>query len=165
MEDCTFWELCNKWREGASDNILADIYSGKIWKEYQIYKGKNFLADPFNLAFMLNVDWFRPFEHTSHSVGVIYLTIMNLPRQLRYKFPYTLIVAGPHEPSGTINTFVGPLVRELLELWQGCWLGNGQFRKYVRAALLCISCDLPAARKVCVIVGHSTLINEQNISC
>lgn len=160
MEDTKFWNLCNKWR-GSSNTDLSDIYSGKVWKDFQVYEGKHYLADPYNLAFMLNVDWFRPFEHLSHSVGVIYLTILNIPRSLRNKFPYVLIVGvipGPHEPSGIINTFLGPLVSELLELWQGCWLSNNECRRFVRAALLCVSCDLPAARKVCGIVGHSALM-------
>ena len=163
MEDKNFWDYCNEWQTNLNDVVdsLSDIYHGKVWKDFQVYKGKNFLADRHNLAFMLNVDWFRPFEHTSHSVGVLYLTIMNLPRRLRYKFPYVLVVGvipGPQEPSGTINTFMGPMVSELLELWQGCWLGSDLSRRYVRAALLCVSCDIPAARKVCGIVGHSALM-------
>ena len=159
IEDPKFWTSCNKWRD-TSYTDLSDVYSGKVWNEFQVYKGRKFLADPHNLAFMLNVDWFRPFEHTTHSVGVIYITIMNLPRNLRNKFPYVLIVGvipGPHEPSGILNTFLGPLVNELLELWEGCWLGNGECRRYIRAALLCVSCDLPAARKVGGVVGHSAL--------
>ena len=160
MEDPEFWTLCNNWR-GVTSSDLSDVYSGRVWREFQVYGGRRFLADTYNLALTLNVDWFRPFKHTSHSVGVIYLTIMNMPRSHRNKFPYVLIVGvipGPHEPSGIINTFLGPMVSEFLELWQGCWLANGEHRKYVRAALLCVSCDLPAARKVCGIVGHSALM-------
>lgn len=81
MEDCKFWDLCNEWRKSTNNagDILSDIYHGKVWKGFQIYEGINFLADRYNLALMLNVDWFRPFDHISHSVGVIYLTIMNPP--------------------------------------------------------------------------------------
>ena len=84
MESNKFWDLCNEWRTSTSnsEDTLSDIYHGKVWKEFQVHSGVNFLADRHNLAFMLNVDWFRPFEHTSHSVGGIYLTIMNLPRRL-----------------------------------------------------------------------------------
>ena len=140
MEDCRFWDYCNEWRTSTNNvaDSLSDIYHRKVWKEFQVYEGTNFLADRHNLAFMLNVDWFRPFKHTIHSVGVLYLTIMNIPRKLRYKFPYVLIVGvipGPQEPSGIINTFMGPMVSELLELWQGCWLGSDESRRYVRAAL------------------------------
>ena len=163
IENCNFWDMCNEWRlQDTSDHIFSTIYHGKVWKEFQIYKERNFLADRHNLAFMLNVDLFRRFEYTSYSVGVIlYLTILNIPRRLRYRFPYVLIIGvipGPNEPSGIINTFIGPMVSELLEMWQGCWVGSGQFRMYIRAALLCVSCDIPAARKVCGIIGHSALM-------
>ena len=96
-----------------------------------------------------------------HIPLVSYILLLNIPRRLRYRFPYVLIIGvipGPNEPSGIINTFIGPMVSELLEMWQGCWVGSGQFRKYIRAALLCLSCDIPASRKVCGIVGHSALM-------
>ena len=35
---------------------------------------------------------------------------------------------------------------------------RGRSRRYVRAALLCVTCDVPAARKVGGIVGHSALM-------
>ena len=36
------------------------------------------------MTFHLNVDWYQPFEHTQHSEGAIYLTVLNLPRQERF---------------------------------------------------------------------------------
>lgn len=65
---------------------------------------------------------------------------MNLPRPLRYKLEYTIfvgIIPGPNEPKGTLNIYLGPMVKELLDLWSGCWLGTGHNKNYVRAALLC----------------------------
>ena len=109
---------------------------------------------------MLNVDWFQPFEHSTYSLGVIYLVILNLPRELRFKIENVLLVGvvpGPKEPKGSINSFLGPMVKELLELWHGCYLGNIPFRRFVRAALLCVSCDVPAVRKVAGFVGHGGL--------
>ena len=50
------------------------------------------------------------------------------------------------------------MVSELLQLWQACWLGSGTLHGYVWAALLCVSCDLPASRKVDGIVGHLALM-------
>ena len=43
-----------------------------------------FLSAPYNYAFQLNVDWFKPFKHTQHSEGAVYLSIMNLPRKERF---------------------------------------------------------------------------------
>lgn len=76
----------------------------------------------FNLVFSLNVDWFQPYSHTQSSVGVIYLTILNLPRHLRNNRRYTLLVGvipGPNEPKRDINSFLYPMVRELVSLWHG----------------------------------------------
>ena len=64
--------MCNEClHQDTSDHIFSTIYHGKVWKDFQIYKERNVLADRHNLAFMLNVDWFRPFEYTFHSVGGI----------------------------------------------------------------------------------------------
>ena len=102
----------------------------------------------------MNIDWFQPFKHIQYSVGVIYLTLMNLPRHLRYKCENIIIVGiipGPHEPSFNINSFMEPLVNELLELLSGNELSihGCTSKQRVRCALLCVSCDLPAGRKVC----------------
>lgn len=65
------------------------------------------------------------------------------------------IIPGPHEPSKNINSFLAPLVIELKDLWSGVVIDKGD-NQYVlvRAALLCVACDIPAARKVCGFVGH-----------
>ena len=83
-----------------------------------------------------------------------------LERHLRYKRENIIIVGilpGPHEPSRNINSFLEPLVTELLEFWSGkelCVYGTGTKQK-VRCALLCVSCDLPAGRKVCGFVSYN----------
>ena len=33
----------------------------------------------------MNIDWFQPFERTTESIVAIYLTVLNLPREERYK--------------------------------------------------------------------------------
>ena len=65
------------------------------------------------------------------------------------------IIPGPREPKGCINTYLGPMVAELLELWQGCWIGTIPNHVFVRGALLGTVCDVPASRKVGGYVGHS----------
>ena len=61
--------------------FLRGIYCGEVWKEFQCANGKKFLAAPYSLATMINVDWFQPFTHVKYSVGVIYLVILNLPHE------------------------------------------------------------------------------------
>ena len=81
-----------------------------------------FLSDQFNLAFMINIDWFQPFKHIQHSVGVIYLSILNLPRNIWNKAKNIILVGiipGPNEFSYDINCFIEPLIKELNIFWIG----------------------------------------------
>ena len=138
--------------------MLADIYDGKIWSEFLCYKNQPFLFQPYSLGLTINVDWFQPYKHVKYSVGAIYLIILNLPRHLRYKRENVILVGilpGPHEPSRDINSYLRPLVDELLLLWEGVSFNIHGIQKQVRCALLCASCDIPAGRKVCGFIGHS----------
>ena len=69
----------------------------------------------------MNVDWFQPYKHSPYSVGAIYLAMMNLPREERYKQENIIIagiIPGPDEPSKDINGYLKPLVSELIALWE-----------------------------------------------
>ncbi len=114
---------------------------------------------------MLNIDWFQPFTHTIYSVGVIYLTIMNLPRQIRTKRENIIligIIPGPNEPKHDMNTFLQPLVQELKLFWEGqtmkLAIKNKIQEKIIRCAPLCVACDLPATRKTCGFLSHSAAL-------
>ena len=75
---------CEMWRGGdIPKGYLADIFDGKIWKDWQYVNEQPYLASPRNFAFMLNVDWFQPFKHSVYSVGALYMVLMNLPRAER----------------------------------------------------------------------------------
>ena len=118
-----FQEACESWRSrDVIEGILNDIYDGEIWKEFQEYKGKPFLLHPLTYGLMLNVDWFKPYKHLEYSVGAIYLTVMNLPRQVRFKWENVLLVGlipGSKEPSLNINSYLRPLLDELLAFFDG----------------------------------------------
>ena len=142
--------------------MIRDIYDGNIWKQFQHIYGSFFLAAPFTYGLALNIDWFQPYSHAVSSVGVIYLTVLNLPRHMRYKHKNLLligIIPGPSEPSHDINHFLQPLVSELECFWYGVPLlvrtVSGASEQSVRCALLCIACDLPAGRKVCGFLSQS----------
>ena len=88
---------------------------------------------------MLNVDFFQPYKHLPYSLGAIYLTILNLRRGIRSKQENTILVGlipGPHEPQHDLNTYLEPLVADLLKLWNGMQLNV-------------------AGRKVCGFLGHN----------
>jgi len=81
-----FIRNCEMWRNrNVPNGFLADVFDGKVWQDFMYVEGQPFLALPQNYTFMLNVDWFQPFKHSLYSVGAIYMVIMNLPREQRFK--------------------------------------------------------------------------------
>ncbi len=118
---------------------------------------------------MINIDWFQLFEHFSYSVGVIYFSVLNLPRSVRYKRENIIlagIIPGPSEPPLNINSYLSPVVSELLQLWDGLLLSvHGITSKVlVKAALLGTPCDLPAGRKVCGFLSHSANLASHDVT-
>ena len=107
---------------------------------------------------MLNIDWFNPFVRGQYSVGAVYLTLLNLPRTLRYKKEYMILVAllpGGKEKEHDLNKLLEPLVDELLELLGGVLFTSPSGNVRIRAFLHLVSCDLPAARKLCGFKSHN----------
>ncbi|GET53787.1 uncharacterized protein LOC105342819 [Rhizophagus irregularis DAOM 181602=DAOM 197198] len=153
------------------DNILTDIYDGEVWKTFKETtdeSSNNFfrsdVAD-LHLGLILNLDWFQPFDGTIHSTGVIYAAIGNLPRDVRFKRNNILILGllpSPDEVSlHKINHYLAPIIDELKSLWEGVTLNQTyecQEGKRIHAALILVSCDIPAARKIC---GHISAL----VSC
>ena len=153
-----FFLKCQAWKDRkVGDGEMGDVYDGNMWQNFNRCN-KNFLDSAESILFALNIDWFQPFEHSTHSVGVMYLTVLNLPREMRNREENVIVVGiipGPKEPKKTCNSFLRPLVGDLLELWDGLWLGEGKNRRKFRAALLCVCCDVPATRKVGGFMGHN----------
>lgn len=138
-------------------NFFADITDGSVWKEVVSLLSHD--GNPTNvLGILVNVDWFQPYKHVAYSVGVIYAVIINLPRCYRYKYENVIIIGiipGPHEPKLHINSYLGPVVKELLELQSGQWFSTSVGRQFVKCALVCLSSDIPATRKAAGFVGHN----------
>lgn len=163
LSDADFALKCGHWKSrNVPVDSLEDVYDGRVWKSFLQNGDKAFLNGDNSYAFMINIDWFQPYKHLTYSVGAIYLTIFNLPRSLRYKLENICLVGiipGPHEPDLTVNSYLAPLVRDLLHFWDGVELsvsdGVHIERKLVRCAIICCSCDLPAGRKLCGFLGYS----------
>ena len=100
-----FVEDCNHWRNRICSNLLQDLYDGRVWKQFQNISGSPFLSAPFSYGLILNIDWFQPYSHTMASVGVVYLAVMNLPWQLRYKRKNMLLSFLGHRNRGTLIHF------------------------------------------------------------
>ena len=148
-----------QWRTRLSEeNVLSDVYDGNVWKE--LSSPGQFLSTPFSLALRLNIDWFRIYKHVKYSVGMLYLVIENLPRHKRYNLENIIIVGcipGPNEPKLTVNSFLKPLIDELLELWHGVFIKSQSAFGItsVRCMLTSISADIPATRKLCGFFSHN----------
>lgn len=146
-----FEDMIKQWQlRKIPHGKITDIYDGKVWGEIQT------LMNTYEiLSLMLNMDFFQPFKHTTYSVGVIFLSIMNLPRAVRFKSSNIILVAiipGPKEPSAhAFYSYLKPLALELKDLWEnGMTLTSKQtgLAITVRACVTCVSCDIPAMRKV-----------------
>ena len=153
-----FLSKCEHWRErraGFFQGVLGDVYDGALWNEMQYIDGRPFLALPNNLCLAMNIDWFNPYEDSPYSVGVVYMVVLNLPRSERFKIPNVILVGmipGPSEPTGDINSFLGPIVDDLWTLYKGVSFEQTScltMNTTIRAVLYCVTCDLPATRKTC----------------
>ena len=161
-----FYSMCCQWKtKDNTSGLMKDIYDGKLWKDFQFVDEQPFLQGELGIGLTLNIDWFQPFKLTNYSVGVIFLAVMNLPRDIRYKRENIILVGiipGPSEPSHDLNSYLKPLVEELSELWTGLKTNVNTDKGYVslnmKAALLCVACDLPAGRKVCGFLGYSAAL-------
>ena len=145
------------WRDRTCyPGTMFDMYDGRLWNEFKDKDGNVFTSQKRSLMLTLNVDWFQSSKRTNYSVGVVYLTIGNLPRPIRYKKENVILVCvipGPKEPSNSqMNNYLQVLVNELRELYYEdfytCTAQSPNFPVLVRAALILIACDIPASRKV-----------------
>ena len=160
-----FMEQCESTRKAFSTTGLSDVYDGTLWKDFLTVDQSAFLSGQNNYGLLLNVDWLQPYEHVQYSLGVMYLVILNLPRAIRFKRENVIlfgVIPGPREPSLTMNTYLSPLVSDLLQLWSGVELKQPgtDVTAMFRCALLGVACDLPAARKVCGFLSFSA-----NLGC
>src|SRR6185369_2712481 len=88
------------------EGLFSDIYEGKIWQTFSIVPANpsRFFAQQTldsHIGLAINVDWFQPFQYTTHSTGAIYGVLCNLPREVRFKQENILtlgVIPGPFDP-------------------------------------------------------------------
>ena len=137
-----------------------DIYDGEAWQQLKDSNGEFYFGKKRNLAGIFNIDWFQPFESSEHSVGALYLVLLNLPREMRFKKENVILVGiipGPKEPDLNVNTYLQPLVNELMSFWKGIYLYENSDLTLYRFIVLCIASDLPATRKCCGFLSYNAL--------
>ena len=150
-----FLDLIKQRPEPSSDGSLRDMWDGKIMRTFFKDPGDRnvgLLENKDNLALLLFLDFFNPFTRSVHSSGVLCMTVLNLPRSVRYQRKWSMligIIPGPEEAQCHINTFLKPVVDDLLSLYDGMKVRAGDGREFLtRAVLLPVLGDIPASRKV-----------------
>ena len=73
---------------------------------------------------------------------------------MRFKWENIIVVGvipGLDKEPESLNEFLVPLVKEIKVLWNGVYLNSSSccIPLRFRAAIGCICCDVPAARKIC----------------
>ncbi|CAG8847165.1 25489_t:CDS:1, partial [Racocetra persica] len=97
-----------------------------------------------------------------YSIARVYLTILNLPRHLRYKKENTIFVSlipRPKEPlTEKINLYLDPLVDEIKQLWAGQSFATIKYPvgRIYYGALILVSCNILARNKICGFSSHSS---------
>lgn len=157
------------WKGLNVNNVteMSDIFDGEVLQDFKGCDGKHFSlgGDEGRYVFSLCVDYFNPLGNKQagkkKSVGLVSLVCLNLPPDMRYKaenmFLYG-VIPGPEEPPlDCLNHYLKFLVDELLDCWAPgirfsrtyeCYYG-----RVVQCALVCLVCDLLAARKTAGFAG------------
>jgi Transposase family tnp2 len=155
------WSDAQNFRK-SNPGLMRDIFDGDLLRNFKGPDGKHFSVGngEGRYAFSLSVDFFNPLENKQAgkkiSLGIITIVCLNLPPHLRYRSENIFlagIIPGPNEPPLTaINHFLRPVVNDFLTMWSpGIYYSqtdghpNGRL---VRCAIVCVVCDLPAARKI-----------------
>lgn len=161
----TFADDLKGWKTRLTvPGLMSDLYDGRVWNTFKINPEDNtpfvFLSD-YNLMLTVNVDWFQLYTNSNYSCGGIYLTVQNLPREIRNLRKNVLlccVLPGPHEPQTfQMNHYLRLLVDELRLLIPGVEIKTKHHGiQTIRAALTMVACDLPAARKVIGMTSHNS---------
>lgn len=154
-----FEELIEYWRNRkTTDGRLNDIMDGTMWKTFKDIDGDAFTSKPRQLLLCLNLDWFNPNSGAtslSHSTGAMYVTVLNLPREIRNSPENVIllsVIPGRKEPKTTnMNNIMKLVVDDLEDLFAGINITTSNSKDVpvpIRAALFTLAADAPAFRFV-----------------
>ena len=148
-------------RPEPSKTEYRDIWDGKILQQFLMDPDdmtKLLLKDKMNLALLLYLDFFNPFQRAVYSCGAIYMSVLNIPKGKRFKARWSMLIGlipDPSEPEGHINTYLSPIIDDLIALYSGIQINSlGPRKIFSRSILLPILADLPSSRKMSQYKSH-----------
>ena len=152
-----FIKLLQQRPDPSADGLLRDMWDGKVLRIFlkdPRDHNQPLLQQKHNLALLLYLDFFNPFSRAVHSSGVLCMTVLNLPRCVRHQKKWAMligIIPGPEEAQRHINSFLKPVVDDLLLLYTGVKVTDVVMpgKTFIsRAVLLPVLGDIPASRKL-----------------
>ena len=146
---------------------VADIWDGSVYKElkeqYISINGKRlntkYFSDSHDLALGLSTDGFAPWRKRKYTAWPLLIINYNLPPDKRFHQNNILpvsVIPGPKKPKD-VDSFLYPLIEELLELSQGIRAFDASTGHYfsLRAFLLLAFGDIPAISLILKMKGHN----------
>ena len=152
------WESC---KTGFTPGEMHDAIDGEMLQNFNGPDGKHFSIGGEDgwYVFSLGLDFFNPGGNKQagkkKSVGMVSLVCLNLPIDIQNQpenmFLYG-VIPGPNEPPlACLNHYLTYLVDELNDFWSpGVRFSRTAeyfYGRLVLAAIVCVVCDLIAARK------------------
>eukprot|EP00300_Choanocystis_sp_HF-7_P014016 c18539_g1_i1.p1 GENE.c18539_g1_i1~~c18539_g1_i1.p1 ORF type:complete len:559 (+),score=34.68 c18539_g1_i1:362-2038(+) len=137
-------------------NYSSEIWHGSRFRDQQVWD----TCGMRSLIFVVSLDWFPPFQSRDYSLGVLTLTVANLPCTERAKLSNMWVLAvleGPSEPHHTYwmleRTFseLRCAERDGILVWDALT----QSELLVHGSCVFVAADTPACAKLGAHVGHS----------
>jgi len=163
--------LCDELATALSSpkpQFIKNVFEAQFFRNFAGPElGKLFIdrGDEGRYAFTLHVDFFNPegmsLRGVRTSSGIISMTSLNLPVDIRYK-PENMylagIIPGPKQPSlENLNHYIRLLMKDLAISWEcSVWYSrtaNYPNRRVTRSAIALAVCDLPAACHLAAFAG------------
>ena len=156
-------------RVSGPDNSIriTDIWDGSVYRELKSrvihINGKRskatYFSDPHDLALGLTTDGFAPWKRRKYTAWPLLIINYNLPPDKRFHKKHIIalsVIPGPKKPKD-VDSFLFPLVEELLELSQGVRAFDASTGHYfrLRAFLILAFGDIPAVSLILKMKGHN----------
>jgi hypothetical protein len=152
-------------RSGTTADIFDGLHYRSLLGERVVVGGQslphNYFSDHRDIALGFATDGFAPFKKRKHTAWILLIFNYNLPPDQRFQKDNILcagIIPGPKKPWDA-DSFIYPLVRELLELAVGVSAYDVLSRSLfaLHAYVITAFGDIPAVSMLMHMKGHNSL--------